>query len=715
METRICCAFNVSKGCELSPKVTVADCAGDPFKLMKLLLDGLAKKADASFWLTHISHNPQIVRIFPLDFAYLDKDDKVVQGVALPPGVPLPRFNPVAASALILPFNSLASSGTLEGDQIIICPQEELERRFAEMPNEPASQVAMNATGPLSSFEVSPPRPATSEPIPIASPRMVPPPMHTPIAQGTGYTVSLASRWQVSNSTTAAVVLEPAEGHETAAVIEAHPGPKSASAESTRLEERKDHIEFTDLEELEAVFETAGAEELPLVAPSESEPATAAEVALTISQRLAPARDDAGSEGAGSFEARDKIANLVVVDPDISFEAAPTTTSEEAIAARIARSKEAAEKNYVRTASVARTESAKPRKRPRVKTEEKKDHIGTRVIRWLNLDDPPPERRKIIRLLLQGLEAYQANGDHTKHYDVRDICPIGFCLRCQEKWQPGRMLSLIFERKGAPEKNREQRARVQARVVRYSEDGVGLEFAFPEGTDFQPRKRVKTKRSDETEADYILRELRRASALGFLRRLCPSASEEIRHAMDERLSNKRVASAVDIALQAEEALSRSRKGGKFFAHSEIVTRIIEGGSWIEDDWIRQLWAGLLTSACTADGLDKTNLPFADLLAKLTPLHLRILTFVCGQAVDAIGAGQSPSELRLDFASEELMDAADSHSFARIQQTIGQLSTYGLLAETSRPSYVSITDKMKTRITPTALGLKMHERCLGKRS
>ena len=652
------------------------------------------------------------IRIFPLDFAYLGKDDKIVQGVALPPGVPLPRFNPEAASALILPFNSLASSGTLEGDQLIICPEEELDLRIAEKSPEPVAQAATNAAAAVSSFEVPPARPAMPEPILATSPRVTPPMMPAPIVHGSGYTVSLASRWQVSNSTTAVVMLEPAEAQEAQTAIGSHADSDTALAEPALLEKGKDAVEdaeFTDLETLSANLEAAELEESQLAASSEPEPATPTALVMT------PAEDVAISMAPEPIEAADEIPDFSVEAPDSSSDPEPTSRSEQTIAARIARSKEAAEKNYVRTAAPARTDPAKPKKKPSGKAEEKKDHIGTRVIRWLNLDDPPPERRKIIRLLLEGLEAYEAQGDHTKHYEVRDICPTGFCLRSQEKWQPGRVLSLVFERKGAAEKNREQRVRVQARVVRRDEDGVGLEFAFPEGTDFQPWKRVKTKRSDETEADYILRELRRASALGFLRRLCPGASEEIRHAMDERLSNKRVASAVDIALQAEEALSRGRKGGKFFAHSEIVTRVVEGGSWIEDAWIRQLWAGLLISACTGDGQDKTNLPFADLLAKLTPLHLRILTFVCGQAVDAIAAGQSPSDLHLDFTSEDLMGAADSHSFARIQQTIGHLSSYGLLAEASRPSYVSITDKTKTRITPTALGLRMHARCLGQRS
>jgi hypothetical protein len=62
----------------------------------------------------------------------------------------------------------------------------------------------------------------------------------------------------------------------------------------------------------------------------------------------------------------------------------------------------------------------------------------------------------------------------------------------------------------------------------------------------------------------------------------------------------------------------------------------------------------------------------------------------------------------------LIEAVGSHSLARIQQTIGQLSSLGLLAEASHPSYVAVTEKGTTRIIPTELALKMHARCAGRR-
>ena len=79
MEATFCRAYNASKAHRLALRITVADCAGEPFKLMKVILDGLAQNPEAAFRLINLQHTPQIVRSFPLDFAYLDSDLNILQ------------------------------------------------------------------------------------------------------------------------------------------------------------------------------------------------------------------------------------------------------------------------------------------------------------------------------------------------------------------------------------------------------------------------------------------------------------------------------------------------------------------------------------------------------------------------------------------------------------------------------------------------------------
>jgi hypothetical protein len=341
-----------------------------------------------------------------------------------------------------------------------------------------------------------------------------------------------------------------------------------------------------------------------------------------------------------------------------------------------------------------------------------KTSFGNRVKRWLNAEDPLPERRKTTRLLLQGLIARDATGSNPKIHDVMDVSPTGLYVRTEDKWSPGDVVSLTLQKKGST--NDSQTVSVEASAVRVGKDGVGLSFVLPDGVEFHPWNRVHSKSANETDAEYFVRELRLARAMGFLQRICPPAADEIRQQLHVRHSNKRVASAVEIALRAEQLCGERDGSGSLLAHPDLVVRIIENGSWAEDEWIQGLWAGLLASSCCADGQDKSNLVFIELLDKLTPIHLRILSAACRKGTEVIASGESKSTLTLYFTADELIEASGSTSFVRIQQTIGHLSTFGLLADSKRPSYISATEKTKTKTTPTALGLEMHARCSGRR-
>jgi hypothetical protein len=705
MEATFCRAYNVSKGRRLSLRITVADCVGEPFKLMKVILDGLAQNPEAAFWLTNLEHSPQIVRIFPLDFAYLDSDLNVLQAVELPPGVPLPKFHPRATSALILPLSALASNDTVDGDRLIICSEEAYEQRVSEFASGPAVATPFSTEPeftPHPNAEVTisddpAPRAESFERLPFFAPQTTLPVVPPAVGPGSRFTLAVSSTWHVATAVTPPLIVE-------------SPGPlESAEAQRDEIAAEESSSESpapklnTDDQHEQAPHEAvASVDPEPSPRHRDTVPST-----INLTEIAALERAFAKTES----QATPRTSSPSPVIPDATSAKPADRTTEDLIA----RSKEAAEKTYVKVAAPSRPQSAKPKKKSDKAPEKKKDHLGNRVVRWLALDEPLPERRKVIRLLLEGLHAYEATGDPSKRYVVRDICPPGLYIRTDEPWQEGDLLSLVLVKEGATDKDAEHRVSIKARVVRRDEEGVGVAFVFPEGTEFQPWQRARTKRSDETEADFILRELRLARALGFLHRICPWAADEINHALLDRFSNKRVAGAVEITLKAEAILLSRGHLGQPFVPSDLLIRILEGGSWIEDDWIRKMWAGLLVSSGSADGQDRSNLHFIDLLARLTPIHLRIFCFVCHRGVEALATGQSEAALDLYSTAEELMEATDSHSFPRIQQSIGQLSSVGLLTENARPSYAGIDEKSKMRTTPTPLGLKMFARCNGHRA
>src|SRR5579862_186495 len=132
MEAEICCAYNATRGCRLSSKVTVADSEREPLKVLKILIEGLARDSESSLWLTPLLHAPHLARLFPFDIVYLDREHRVIEGAALRPGIQIPQFTDQTASALILPLDTLTSTESQPRDQIIVCAEEELEARIAE-------------------------------------------------------------------------------------------------------------------------------------------------------------------------------------------------------------------------------------------------------------------------------------------------------------------------------------------------------------------------------------------------------------------------------------------------------------------------------------------------------------------------------------------------------------------------------------------------------
>ncbi len=697
MEAKICCAYNVARGCRINTAVTAADSAREPLKVLKVLVEGLARDSKSSLWLTPLAYAPQLARMFPFDLAYLDKDMKVLEAVALLPETPAPQFNSGIASALILPFNSLQASGTVPGDQIIVCPEDELEARIAEISRPPVEEpVAAKAEIPISAAQV-PFFPLPRLPHnPFPSPQVSVHTLAATVPQATGFTGGMtASRWQISNSTSAAAVLERGEIREAV---------QEEKESETLGEIASEETEGTGMPENAAPDSSVAVS----AADGVSELATSAAAAESAAEKpVAVEQNDRAEERTPNAPRFAPETEQGVEQAPVQSEAAETERESQP-----AKRKKPTGSMPAKVATPAAPDPVTTRKKSQ--QEKKKESLGVLVKRFLNCEDPLPERRSIIRLLVQGLIACTGNGDEKKQYEVRDVSPTGLYLRTPERWHPGAVVSLVLERKDATEQQREKRVRVDLTAVRYDDEGVGFEWLWPAGVKFEAWNRVHTKRSDETDSDYFLRELRLTRALAFVRTICPAAMEEMKLALQKRLSNKRVASAVEIALKAEALLGQLEPGEKGQAHPDMVRRVLENGSWTEDDWIRQRWGGLLVSSCSVTVPDTSNSVFIDLLAKLMPVHLHFLEFVCRKATERIEAGESAATVAIYCTSEELIEAVGSQSLARIHQTMGQLSSLGLLAESNKPSYVSVTDKVKTRATPTSLGLTMYARCNGHR-
>ncbi len=128
------CVYNETRESFLSSRVSVIDTRSDPLNLLKVLMEGPSPNEETGLWLNPLKSVPMVPRLSSYDLVYLDQDCKVVHGVALVPDAEVPSFSGQAASALLLPFRSFASSQTHPGDQVVIRAAEEMEHISAPVP-----------------------------------------------------------------------------------------------------------------------------------------------------------------------------------------------------------------------------------------------------------------------------------------------------------------------------------------------------------------------------------------------------------------------------------------------------------------------------------------------------------------------------------------------------------------------------------------------------
>jgi hypothetical protein len=343
---------------------------------------------------------------------------------------------------------------------------------------------------------------------------------------------------------------------------------------------------------------------------------------------------------------------------------------------------------------------------------EESEGLVDRFLRWLYPNYNRQDRRKSLRQPSPGLVAYERSDGSPRMHEIADISSTGLFLRTEEPWEPGAVIALTLQRSGPPEDHSEQRIELQAGAVRIGKDGVGLSFLWP--TEMDLHLWETPVRADVFEAvpDYILREIRIARALAFLKRVCPPASEEAGILFYNQLSNIRVANAVEIALKAERLLINEPNAAGLLAHPDLIIRILEDGSWVDVDWIQQLWAGLLATSCTEEGQDESNLVFINLLSLFAPIHARILSAACAKATQVMSGKGASSPYLLACSAEEMARMTGASNLTKIYRSIAELSELGLLEKSARPSTYSVSGATRTK--PTDLGLQMYARCNGKR-
>jgi len=194
-------------------------------------------------------------------------------------------------------------------------------------------------------------------------------------------------------------------------------------------------------------------------------------------------------------------------------------------------------------------------------------------------------------------------------------------------------------------------------------------------------------------------------ASSFLGKICLPAAEEFGLLLRDRVSNWRLRNQIRMLQKAEVKFDRFSKPHAH-AHPRLVSSILSASSWTDNDAVHEMWAGLLTSSCSTEGDDESNLIFVSILSVLTSLQARILNHCCEFAEKKLSRGgwltSEPYYLKL----EELEKVAGTSDFHRLGRELDHMRSLGLIAHGFMP------DSTLADLAPTSLGLQMYVRCQG---
>jgi uncharacterized membrane protein (UPF0127 family) len=130
------CVFNKTRESFLSLSVAAAD---THLARLKGLLGRLRLKSDEGIWVVPSQGVHTIGVLVPLDLIYLDSDHRVIHMVESLGSFRIGPIRRNSASVLELPARTIYSSQTQVGDQLLICPPEQMEAFLSNQGTEAAA------------------------------------------------------------------------------------------------------------------------------------------------------------------------------------------------------------------------------------------------------------------------------------------------------------------------------------------------------------------------------------------------------------------------------------------------------------------------------------------------------------------------------------------------------------------------------------------------
>jgi hypothetical protein len=293
---------------------------------------------------------------------------------------------------------------------------------------------------------------------------------------------------------------------------------------------------------------------------------------------------------------------------------------------------------------------------------------------------------------------------------IRDISATGLFLLADEPWQPGTSVAFTLHRfRVASADPQDQSVSMSAHVIRASGDGVACAFDLPSGVEPVLWTHLVEAASCDVALGDVVGLFKMARAFTFLARICSADAVGVRQTLRFQLTGQRLWKGIDIALQAENLVLSDPGEHIVRCDGGIVMRILQEGSWTEEQILSQCWASLLATACRSNSVSDSR-KLVDLFAQLTLVHYRILSTASASAAKYLTPSGSVAARPYTAYTTEIMQFSETRDLLRMGRSLEHLADLGLLEERFNTSIFAPVDAI--RMTPTPLGLLLHARCNG---
>ncbi|MDE3186495.1 MAG: hypothetical protein KGM96_03090 [Acidobacteriota bacterium] len=488
------CAYNKTRQSFLCAEATVIDSVLDPLRVLKVLIEGLDPDTEPALYLQRFSGVPVAGTLSAFDLIYLDRNNRVIHGVALSPDYEAMPFRGRAEAALVLPSGSIARSRTSTGDELLITVVKEVESEpeltsaaAAEQGAESAESFLRATPGEELILTVAEETESQPEPAPPAtiSQEVVERPEGALQTRSNDELIFVVADEAVSLSEP--VPISTADEHaadKTGAAAEPLPdqsGIESPAAGEGVVEQRPSLQQLDAKQEAESAAEQDSLED-------ELRRLVAGKPGRKEVKDSPDQWDSMEAELRRSIAQRENRLKHIRIWTSAPPNRPPAL--KDALKAPFLSSADWAGNAQGKAPSSSAAAPASQQAQVPVRKESLKIRLLRRIdyfLRWLDYAENEPEeieqeeepdQRRGQRLSFPNMVAFCWTGGLPKPFKVGNISVSGFYLITDDRWSPGTILKMTLQSANATGENPRDAITVHAKVVRLGPDGEGFEFVL---------------------------------------------------------------------------------------------------------------------------------------------------------------------------------------------------------------------------------------------